>query len=104
MKYEHELEVARAAAVRAGEVVSASYSRIGESDVDQKGRNDYVTVVDHRSQQIIVDAIRAAFPKDTIVAEETLASVSSATMVSFGNAARMASTMICCDLWSTTVT
>ncbi|HEX6791832.1 MAG TPA: inositol monophosphatase family protein [Candidatus Krumholzibacteria bacterium] len=74
MNYERELEVARAAAVRAGEVVTASYSRIGESDVDQKGRNDYVTVVDHKSQQILVDAIRAAFPKDTIVAEETLAS------------------------------
>ncbi len=74
MKFEKELEVARAAALRAGDVILASYSRLTEHDVDQKGRNDYVTVVDHESQRILVEALRDAFPSDTIVAEETLAS------------------------------
>ena len=73
MKFERELEVARAAALRAGEIVLASYSRLTEKQVDQKGLNDYVTVVDHASQRLLVEALRAAFPSDTIVAEETLA-------------------------------
>lgn len=73
MKFEKELEVARAAALRAGEIILASYSRIGEHQVDQKGRNDYVTVVDLESQRVVVESLRTAFPTDTIVAEETLA-------------------------------
>jgi myo-inositol-1(or 4)-monophosphatase len=73
MKFEKELAVAREAALRAGDVILASYSRLTEHEVDQKGRNDYVTVVDHESQRILVGALRDAFPTDTIVAEETLA-------------------------------
>jgi myo-inositol-1(or 4)-monophosphatase len=72
MKFDKELEVARSAALKAGEIIMASYNRISEHDVDEKGRNDFVTVVDRNSQQVILDAIRAAFPKDFIVAEESL--------------------------------
>jgi myo-inositol-1(or 4)-monophosphatase len=68
-----ELEVARAVAREAGEIVIAQYARVTESDVDEKGSNDFVTVVDHASQRIIVDGIRRAFPNDYIVAEESLA-------------------------------
>jgi myo-inositol-1(or 4)-monophosphatase len=73
MQFQRELEVARAAARRAGEIITASYSRITEHDVDEKGRNDFVTVVDHESQRVVVEALRAAFPSDTIIAEESLA-------------------------------
>jgi myo-inositol-1(or 4)-monophosphatase len=73
-RYEKELDVARKGALRAGEIVLASYSRITEGQVDEKGHNDFVTVVDHESQRILVEALRAAFPADTIIAEETLAS------------------------------
>jgi myo-inositol-1(or 4)-monophosphatase len=73
MRFQTELDVARAAARRAGEIILASYSRIGEHDVGEKGRNDFVTVVDHESQRIIIEGLRAAFPADTIVAEESLA-------------------------------
>ena len=73
MRFQNELDVARTAAREAGQVVLASYSRITEQDVDEKGRNDFVTVVDHQSQRLIVDALRRAFPTDTIVAEESLA-------------------------------
>lgn len=68
----HELDTARALAVQAGAVVRASYAKLGASDVDEKGRNDFVTVVDHESQRLIVDGLRAAFPDDFIVAEEKL--------------------------------
>lgn len=73
MKFEKELEVARAAAIQAGEIIMASYNRLSEHDVDEKGRNDFVTVVDRDSQCVVVDALRAAFPADTIIAEESLA-------------------------------
>jgi myo-inositol-1(or 4)-monophosphatase len=67
-----ELDVARAVARQAGEIVIAQYARVTESDVDEKGSNDFVTVVDHASQRVIVDGIRRAFPDDFIVAEESL--------------------------------
>ena len=73
MNYQNELDVARTAAREAGQIILASYSRITEQDVDEKGRNDFVTVVDHQSQRMIVEALRRAFPSDTIVAEESLA-------------------------------
>jgi myo-inositol-1(or 4)-monophosphatase len=73
MSYTHELEVARSLALDAGQIARASYATITESDVDEKGRNDFVTVVDHRSQRLIVDGLRDAFPDDFIVAEEILA-------------------------------
>lgn len=68
-----ELDVARSLALDAGAIVRASYARITESDIDEKGRNDFVTVVDHESQRVIVEGLRRAFPQDFIVAEETLA-------------------------------
>jgi myo-inositol-1(or 4)-monophosphatase len=70
---QHELEVARSLAREAGGVARAFYAKITESDVDEKGRNDFVTVVDHEAQRVIVEGLRRAFPDDFIVAEETLA-------------------------------
>jgi myo-inositol-1(or 4)-monophosphatase len=69
---QQELEVAKTVARAAGDIVMASYSRVVESDVDEKGSNDFVTKVDHASQKIIVDGVRRAFPDDFIVAEESL--------------------------------
>ncbi|MCI0451851.1 MAG: inositol monophosphatase [Candidatus Latescibacteria bacterium] len=67
-----ELEVAKTVARAAGDIVTASYARVVESDVDEKGSNDFVTKVDHASQKVIVDGLRRAFPDDFIVAEESL--------------------------------
>lgn len=72
MKFEKELEVAKAAALKAADIIMASYTRISEHDVDEKGRNDFVTVVDRASQDVILDAVRGAFPRDFVVAEESL--------------------------------
>jgi myo-inositol-1(or 4)-monophosphatase len=71
--FKQELDVACALAREAGEVILQSYSRLVDADVDEKGRHDYVTVVDRRSQELIVGGLRKAWPNDLIVAEETLA-------------------------------
>ncbi|HEU4928642.1 MAG TPA: inositol monophosphatase family protein [Candidatus Krumholzibacteria bacterium] len=69
---QRELDVAQTVAKAAGDIVMASYARVTESDVNEKGRHDYVTVVDRASQDVIVAGIRRAFPDDFIVAEESL--------------------------------
>ncbi|HEX5133741.1 MAG TPA: inositol monophosphatase family protein [Candidatus Krumholzibacteria bacterium] len=71
--FQQELDVARGLALQAGRIIRASYAKLTDSDVDEKGRNDFVTVVDHESQRLVVEGLRAAFPDDFIVAEEVLA-------------------------------
>jgi myo-inositol-1(or 4)-monophosphatase len=68
-----ELEVAQRAARAAGAVIRDSYAKLREGDVGEKSVNDMVTVIDVRSQEIVVDHLRRAFPGDFIVAEEDLA-------------------------------
>lgn len=68
-----ELAVAKAAVIEAGEIARASYARLDEKDVGEKGVNDLVTVVDVDAQQVVVSRIRSSFPGDFIIAEETLA-------------------------------
>jgi myo-inositol-1(or 4)-monophosphatase len=72
-RFQTELQTATALAREAGDIVLQSYARLSDTDVDEKGRHDYVTVVDHRSQEVIVGGLRRAYPDDFIVAEETLA-------------------------------
>lgn len=67
--YERELEIATQLALRAGaEAVAASRARFA---VEEKGPDDLVTSVDKALNTLIVDALRAAFPDDAIVAEES---------------------------------
>jgi myo-inositol-1(or 4)-monophosphatase len=54
---------------RAGELQVARYERVGR--VDHKSARDVVTEVDHLSEDLILGAIRATFPGDGILAEET---------------------------------
>jgi myo-inositol-1(or 4)-monophosphatase len=55
-------------AERAGSILREA---VGEQRVvEYKSEVDLVTEVDRRSQALVVDAIRAAFPRDTVVAEE----------------------------------
>lgn len=73
MGLQQELDVARSAARSAGEIIRASYAKLEESDVGEKGVNDMVTTVDLQSQALVVKAIRSSFPDDYLVAEENLA-------------------------------
>jgi myo-inositol-1(or 4)-monophosphatase len=69
VSYEAELAVAIGIAVRAGELQVERAARVGR--IDFKSARDVVTEVDHLSEALILDAIRAAFPGDAILAEET---------------------------------
>jgi len=67
--FEAELAFSVAIAARAGELQVERAERVGR--IDFKSARDVVTEVDHLSEALILDAIRAAFPGDAILAEET---------------------------------
>jgi len=56
-------------AERAGRVLLERYERVEQ--IDHKSARDVVTEVDHLSERLILDAIRARFPGDGILAEES---------------------------------
>jgi fructose-1,6-bisphosphatase/inositol monophosphatase family enzyme len=64
-----ELSFATALAIRAGELLMDRYERVER--VDYKSARDVVTEVDHLSEELIIDAIRARYPGDGILAEES---------------------------------
>ena len=64
-----DLAFAVALAERAGRLLIERYERVGE--VGFKGAKDIVTEVDHLSEALILAAIRARYPGDAILAEET---------------------------------
>jgi len=64
------LEVAVRAARAAGRVLLASYGRLRDSQISMKSKNDFVTELDRRSEELIVSIIRRHFPGDNIQAEE----------------------------------
>jgi myo-inositol-1(or 4)-monophosphatase len=64
-----ELAFALALGVRAGEVLMDRYERL--EHIDYKSARDVVTEADHQSEALILDAIRARYPGDALLAEET---------------------------------
>ncbi len=68
---------------RAGDHLLASFERLSAADVQHKGRVDLVTRLDLESQAILVAGLEAAFPGDTIVAEENPSRVTRAGRVWF---------------------
>jgi myo-inositol-1(or 4)-monophosphatase len=64
-----DLAFAREVTERAGRVLADRYERV--EHVDHKSARDIVTEVDHLSEALIIDAIRARFPADGILAEES---------------------------------
>ena len=67
--YADELAFALALAARAGAVLMDRYERLER--IDYKSARDVVTEADHLSEALILDAIRARYPDDAILAEET---------------------------------
>ena len=67
--YRHELEVARAIALEAADLVAGLRSG-GKLVVDSKAGNEPVTNADHAANALIVAKLRAAFPDDVILSEE----------------------------------
>jgi fructose-1,6-bisphosphatase/inositol monophosphatase family enzyme len=74
--YQAELELAKAAALKAGEIVrsyssSSSYGRSNNSaTVSVKSGVDLVTEADTHVERIVTEMITEAFPEDVIVGEE----------------------------------
>jgi myo-inositol-1(or 4)-monophosphatase len=67
--YAAELALALELSARAGQLQMERYERVER--IDYKSARDVVTEVDHLSEALILDGIRAAFPGDALLAEET---------------------------------
>jgi myo-inositol-1(or 4)-monophosphatase len=67
--YAGELRFATTHAVAAGKLLMDRYERLER--IDYKSARDVVTEADHMSEDHILGAIRAAFPADGILAEES---------------------------------
>jgi len=65
------LNIAVRAARRAGELIIRSLNRLESLTVSSKGRNDFVTEVDHAAEQEIIGSIRRLYPQHAFLAEES---------------------------------
>ena len=64
-----ELAFAIETAAAAGAILMDRYERLER--IDRKSARDVVTEADHLSEALVIDAIRARFPSDAILAEES---------------------------------
>jgi myo-inositol-1(or 4)-monophosphatase len=68
-RFADELDFAVALAAGAGDLLVQYYERI--ETIAHKGTRDVVTEADHASEALVIEAIRARFPGDAILAEES---------------------------------
>src|SRR5690606_7264858 len=59
------------AARSAGDKILRAASRMDLVKVDEKGRNDFVTDVDHQSEQEIISQLQKTYPDHRILGEES---------------------------------
>ncbi|MCM5569474.1 inositol monophosphatase [Burkholderiaceae bacterium FT117] len=65
------LNVAVRAARRAGRIINRASLDLDTVKVARKQRNDFVTEVDHASEEAIIDTLLTAYPGHSILAEES---------------------------------
>jgi len=65
------LNIAVSAARKAGSYISRTIERVDTLQVDSKGYNDFVSEVDRRAEQEIIQVIHKAYPHHAILAEES---------------------------------
>ncbi|MGQ0383989.1 MAG: inositol monophosphatase family protein [Gammaproteobacteria bacterium] len=65
------VNIATAAARRAGELIMRSLDRAGTVAASEKSRNDFVSEVDRAAEQAAIATIRKAYPGHGILAEES---------------------------------
>ena len=65
------LRTAKQAALDAGKLLIKHYGKLKTSEIGQKSRNDFVTVVDKLSEKLILKHIHKTFPDHAILAEES---------------------------------
>jgi len=68
-RWADELGFATDLARRAGTLLTASYERLER--IDYKSKRDVVTDADYASERLVIDAIKARYPGDAILAEES---------------------------------
>lgn len=65
-------QVAVRAARAGGAVLMSGFGRLRPGQIRKKGKYDWVTEMDHRSEEAILRVIRRAFPGHSVQAEESL--------------------------------
>jgi myo-inositol-1(or 4)-monophosphatase len=65
------LNIATRAARAAGDLIVRSLDRVDQLSITTKDRNDYVSEVDRQAEDIIIRALRKAYPHHAILAEES---------------------------------
>lgn len=65
------LNIAVRAARRAGNIISRSVDQIDQLDIQVKSKNDFVSEVDQKAEQAIIEVLQDAYPHHDILAEET---------------------------------
>jgi myo-inositol-1(or 4)-monophosphatase len=65
------VNIALRAARKAGEMIARATERSDLIRIDEKGRNDFVTDIDHAAEKEVIYHLRKAFPEHTIIGEES---------------------------------
>ena len=65
------LNIAIRAARKAGDIIARSCDQLDTLTVTTKSKNDYVSEVDRRAEQAIIETIQKAYPDHSILAEES---------------------------------
>ena len=66
-----QLNIALQAGRKAAEFIYQNMDRLEQHQIEQKSANDFVTLVDKKSEKIITDALLKAFPEHHILGEES---------------------------------
>ncbi|MBD3280571.1 inositol monophosphatase [Candidatus Dojkabacteria bacterium] len=69
--YDKELQIALKAAKAAGKFLKQNRTNISISEYKTDKANDYATIQDIKSNTLIIDIIKEAFPDDSILSEES---------------------------------
>ncbi|VUD66615.1 Inositol-1-monophosphatase [Thalassocella blandensis] len=64
------LNVALKAARKAGEIIESAFERLDLITVEEKGRNDYVSEVDRKSEKEVIYHLKRAYPDHKFIGEE----------------------------------
>ena len=65
------LNIAVRAARRAGDLMVRHLNQLDSLQIDEKGRNDFVTQIDHGAERAIIEVILDHYPDHSILAEES---------------------------------
>ncbi|MGP1954463.1 MAG: inositol monophosphatase family protein, partial [Arsenophonus sp. NC-QC1-MAG3] len=65
------LTIAIRAARQAGNFIAKSYEKPDFIEIVAKGQNDFMTNIDKKAEQIIIEAIQKSYPDHTIITEES---------------------------------